>query len=199
MVPGVILMTASGIFGFAPVGQSGVTSELAAIGFGTGAALTLDEFAMIFHLRDVYWTEEGRSSIDALLMGLAFSGLLLIGAEPFDLKRASDTSRYSVLFATVTLNALVAAIAFVKRKPFLGVVATLVPLVGLVATVRLAKPASPWARWFYDAALPPGTRRQRRARKLARAVDRFEHGRSGRFERWFSDFVGGRPHLEDGA
>ena len=34
-----------------------------------GAALILDEFALILHLDDVYWTTEGRSSVEATLMG----------------------------------------------------------------------------------------------------------------------------------
>jgi len=34
--------------------------------FGAGAALALDEFALWLHLEDVYWTEEGRKSIDAV-------------------------------------------------------------------------------------------------------------------------------------
>ena len=38
--------------------------DLLAIGFGTGAALILDEFALSVHLRDVYWTPEGRHSIE---------------------------------------------------------------------------------------------------------------------------------------
>src|SRR6476469_2004190 len=36
--------------------------------FGAGAALALDEFALWLHLEDVYWTEEGRRSIDAVMV-----------------------------------------------------------------------------------------------------------------------------------
>ena len=32
----------------------------AAAVFGLGTALVLDEFALILHLRDVYWANEGR-------------------------------------------------------------------------------------------------------------------------------------------
>src|SRR3954463_438315 len=38
--------------------------------FGAGAALTLDEFALWLHLDDVYWSREGRSSVDAVLLAL---------------------------------------------------------------------------------------------------------------------------------
>jgi hypothetical protein len=194
MVPGVILMVSTGILGYAPIANNGVVAGVLAIGFGAGIALTLDEFAMIFYLRDVYWTSEGRTSIDALLMGLALSGLLLVGAEPFDLGSAQEEATgYAAFFSTVAVNAVLAAIAFLKKKPFLGVVAVLVPLVGLVASMRLAKPQSPWARWRYDAGRDPAARRPRRARKLERSVHRFDSGRSGRFERWVSDLVGGAP------
>ena len=36
--------------------------DLAAIAFGAGAALVLDEFALVFHLEDVCWEDEGRRS-----------------------------------------------------------------------------------------------------------------------------------------
>ena len=36
--------------------------------FGVAAALTLDEFALWFTFRDVYWQREGRLSIDAVLL-----------------------------------------------------------------------------------------------------------------------------------
>ena len=38
-----------------------------AIGFGVGAGFTLDEFALWVHLQDVYWSEEGRVSFDAVV------------------------------------------------------------------------------------------------------------------------------------
>jgi hypothetical protein len=46
--------------------------------YGVGAALTLDEFALWLNLQaDVYWTRQGRSSIDAVIL---FGSLLMIGA-----------------------------------------------------------------------------------------------------------------------
>src|SRR5919198_6123514 len=35
--------------------------HVTAIGFGVGAGLTLDEFALWLRLEDVYWSEEGRA------------------------------------------------------------------------------------------------------------------------------------------
>jgi hypothetical protein len=45
--------------------------------YGVGAALTLDEFALWLNLKDVYWTSQGRTSIDAVIL---FGALLAIGA-----------------------------------------------------------------------------------------------------------------------
>ncbi len=52
--------------------------RLMAVGYGVGAALTLDEFAIWLSLEpDVYWTHEGRLSIDAVII---FGLLLAVGA-----------------------------------------------------------------------------------------------------------------------
>ena len=48
--------------------SSAIVSRLTAILYGTGAALTLDEFALWLHLRDVYWEREGRASVDAVFL-----------------------------------------------------------------------------------------------------------------------------------
>ncbi len=51
--------------------------------FGAGAALTLDEFALWLHLEDVYWTAEGRSSVDAVMLALLVGllGFVVIGVD----------------------------------------------------------------------------------------------------------------------
>jgi hypothetical protein len=51
-------------------------SRLMSIMFGVGAALTLDEFALWLNLANVYWSREGRESIDAVVL---FGALLAIG------------------------------------------------------------------------------------------------------------------------
>lgn len=53
-------------------------SRLMSVGYGAGAALTLDEFALWLNLEpDAYWTEAGRLSIDAVIL---FGSLLAMGA-----------------------------------------------------------------------------------------------------------------------
>ncbi len=57
-------------------------SRITCMLYGTGAALTLDEFALWLNLRDVYWEREGRESIEALAL---FGSLLCVGifGHPF--------------------------------------------------------------------------------------------------------------------
>lgn len=50
--------------------------------YGGASALTLDEFALWLDLEDVYWTKQGRASVDAVML---FGGVLSIGlwGRPF--------------------------------------------------------------------------------------------------------------------
>ncbi len=50
--------------------------------YGGASALTLDEFALWLDLADVYWTKQGRASVDAVIL---FGGVLSIGlwGQPF--------------------------------------------------------------------------------------------------------------------
>ena len=68
------------------------TSRATSILYGAGAALTLDEFALWLHLEDVYWTKEGRDSIDAVVL---FAALLSIGwwGGPFFHEVTRETAR----------------------------------------------------------------------------------------------------------
>ena len=48
-----------------------------AVLFGIGAALVLDEFALILNFTDVYWAPQGRESIDAVVI---FAAVLIVVA-----------------------------------------------------------------------------------------------------------------------
>jgi hypothetical protein len=43
--------------------------------YGTGAALVIDEFALLLNLRDVYWSTEGRVSVDVALGTMALAAV----------------------------------------------------------------------------------------------------------------------------
>ena len=67
VVFGVVAMLVSGI-AMITVYVDGTQTTGAALAafFGIGAALVLDEFALIFYLEDVDWAEQGRTSVDAV-------------------------------------------------------------------------------------------------------------------------------------
>jgi hypothetical protein len=52
-----------------------------AAAYGSGAALIVDELALLIDLSDVYWANDGRASVDAAI-GLIGSGGLLLAAIP---------------------------------------------------------------------------------------------------------------------
>ena len=70
------------IIGFEPV--ENIYELLLCAVFGSGAALILDEFALVFRLQDVYWSDEGRSSIDAVIIAITVGVLVLLHVVPFD-------------------------------------------------------------------------------------------------------------------
>ncbi len=161
MVPGVILMTIGG-FGAVATGAHGVSSAICAVIFGTGAGLVLDEFALVLHLDDVYWSEQGRRSVEVVVVTAAVVGLVLIGSVPFGVDELSPDERESraALVLNVLFNFSLALIALSKGKVLTALFGTVVPVVALVGAIRLARPGSPWARRLY----------RRRPRARARAA-----------------------------
>jgi hypothetical protein len=155
--------------------------ELLAITFGIGAGLMLDEFALSLYMKDVYWSDQGRTSVDAVLIALMVGGLFVLGTSPLGLESAEDGSRLGVA-ATLGVNALLAAVTLLKGKLVAGAVGVVVPGVALVGAIRLAKPHSPWARLRYA----------KRPAKLARAKERFGPRYEARVNR-LRDLLGGAP------
>jgi hypothetical protein len=82
LVFGIIILLFVGYGWLADIGtgendSSILLSHLMSILYGVGAALTLDEFALWLNLKDVYWSPEGRSSFDAIIL---FGALLAASA-----------------------------------------------------------------------------------------------------------------------
>jgi hypothetical protein len=77
LVPGIILVLVSGYLSVAL--HLRLTRTLDAIAFGIGAALTLDEFALWLNLKDVYWTKQGRDSIDIVVIAAVLASLVVLG------------------------------------------------------------------------------------------------------------------------
>jgi hypothetical protein len=177
LVFGIVLLMLAGFLDFAFQPDSPWLEVLAAA-FGVGAGLTLDEFALWLHLEDVYWAEEGRRSVDAVIVATIIAGAIVIGVAPLG---EGDTG--SVLGITIAMAEVLtfAAIVALKGKYWAALVSVFIPFVGWVSAFRLAKPGSPWARRRYAEG----------SDKLARATTRAERS-SVRYRRW-QDLIGGRP------
>jgi hypothetical protein len=78
LVPGIVLLLVSGYLGIGLAPD--YHREPHAILFGIGAALTLDEFALWLHLKDVYWAKQGRQSVDAVIIVATILGLGVLGS-----------------------------------------------------------------------------------------------------------------------
>jgi lysyl-tRNA synthetase, class II len=187
VVFGTVLMLGCGVLAFAPAGWQSPWWDLLGAGFGVGAALVLDEFALILHLEDVYWSEKGRTSVDAVVLAAGVTLLLVVGALPFgleDMAPAEEQGRWGYLL-TVLLNGSLVALALLKGRIWLGVLGLVFPLFALLGALRLGRPHSPWARWRY----------REGSRKLLVAARRaVRHEQRG--ERWKTrlfDAVAGRP------
>ncbi len=182
MVPGLVAVLLSGLIAFSTYTNPAVV-DIAAFAFGAGAALVLDEFALVFHLEDVYWEDEGRQSVVATVLGAAVIVLMLVVTAPAGLRTDTFSDR-SRVYAAAYLggNALFALMSLLKGKPFVGLTAIFVPVVGLVGAVRFAHPRSPWAHIFYSEA------------KIARSRDRFSRCLGQRTRNRVVAVLGGFPH-----
>lgn len=56
--------------------------RITAAAYGVGTGLILDEFALLLHLEDVYWQEQGRRSIEAVAAFIVVLGLAVL-ARPY--------------------------------------------------------------------------------------------------------------------
>jgi len=125
--------------------------EVVAIVFGIGAALTLDEFALWLHLDDVYWSEQGRQSIDAVIVFAIVSGFMVVGAYPvsFD-DSGSGVGAVAGIVISLAIGWTFVIVCFLKGKLIWGVLGLYLPPIAIVTAFRLARPNSWWARKRYD-------------------------------------------------
>jgi hypothetical protein len=183
LVFGIVTMMVAGAGGFAAFGNSPWT-EICAFAFGIGAGLTIDEFALWVYLDDVYWAEEGRSSIDATVLAAAAMLLALLGFTPFTIEDGSIESILGTAVSALVVFLLV-AVCFVKGRILHGTIGFFVFPIALYGACRLGKPASAWARRRYG---------ERHPKKQARSEERFPPDRrTERFKNAFRDMVGGKP------
>ncbi len=186
MVFGVVLMGVGGVAELAVPVHSVAWRSVPAVVFGLGMALVLDEFALILHVRDVYWANEGRLSIDAVFVAIGVTALLIIGVSPVGVKSVADYHHLPGSPGAVISLVLIVAVLFVlagitllKGKIWTALLGLFVPLVFIVGAIRLGRPESPWAHWRYAA----------RPAKLARAMRREQ--------RWRQPVVHAKIRIQD--
>lgn len=165
----------------------------AAIVFGIGAALVLDEFALILHLEDVYWSEDGRTSVDAVFVAVAVAGLLVMGFNPLSLFdvgiwRDADSAlaRASVVLLAL-LNLGLAVLVLLKGKLWTGLLGMFFTPLLFIGAIRLARPHAPWARWHY----------QDKPRKMRRSMERERYLRRPFVQAnlWLQHVIAGEPRF----
>jgi hypothetical protein len=180
---GIIAMMIAGAVGFTVLGEQPYT-DICGFVFGVGLGLTIDEFALWIYLDDVYWAEEGRSSIDATVIAASAMFLVLIGFSPFSFETGSVPATIASIVGAALLFGVV-AICFFKQRVMHGTIGFFVLPIAIYGACRVGKPGSPWARHRYG---------ERNPAKQAKAEERFRPERhTERFKNAFRDIVGGKP------
>jgi hypothetical protein len=194
VVFGVILVMVSGVTMVTLAVSGGVPEfTVAATFFGIGAALVLDEFALILHLQDVYWAEDGRTSVDAVFAAIAVAGLLMLGFNPlsfFDVGAWRDDTSVVVRTAVIlgaVFTLLLAVVVLLKGKVWTGLVGMFITPLLFIGAIRLSRPHAPWARWRYTT----------RPKKMHRALVRERNLRRPvvQAKLWLQHAVAGEPHF----
>jgi hypothetical protein len=170
LVWGILLLLVVGYIGVT-VAPASPWHEILAVLFGVGTGLTLDEFALWLNLKDVYWSAQGRRSIDAVIVAATITGMLAVGFTAWaDVATQVADVVVGIVAAAGVVGVLLALVNLSKEKFATAAVGLIVTPVGLVGAFRLGKPHSLWARVFYG------------EEKRARARERFggsEHATVG--------------------
>src|SRR5271155_4757008 len=169
-VPGILLLM---IGAFTAVGgpDSLGWRSFAAVVVGIGTSLVLDEFALILHLQDVYWSGEGQLSVQAVSLTAACLGLFLVGFSPFSVKDADtieQTFRLTAFGVWLVFGGLAGG-CILRGKYRTALFGLFLPPVLVVGAIRLARPNSIWARQRYRG--KKLERAQRRAADFDRHFD----------------------------
>jgi hypothetical protein len=179
---GILIIIGTGIV-LVSEAPRGAGLDAAAAVFGAGIGLTVDQFALWLHLEDVYWSHEGRKSVDAIFCVLVITGTLIGGAE-FVTGRTGTAAWWSSV-GVIAANLLLCLICMLKGKVVTGVIGIFISIVALIGAVRLAKPGSWWAARRYAS----------RPRLALRAERRFDQRHEERWNR-IRDLVAGAPSRE---
>jgi hypothetical protein len=160
LVWGILLLLIMGYVGVA-IAPPSPWHEIVTVLFGVGTGLTLDEFALWLNLKDVYWSEQGRRSIDAVIVAATIAGMVLVGfAAWVDVATEVEDAVFAFVGAFGLVAILFALVNLAKEKFVTAVVGLFFLPVGVVGALRLGRPHSLWARVYGE-------------RKKQRATERF--------------------------
>lgn len=187
-VPGLVLLI---VGAFLAVADSASLTERSVAGVlvGIGVSLVLDEFALILHLQDVYWSGEGQLSVEVVSLTAGCLGLALTGFSPAGVPGVDHTELTVRLGATglLIIDAILVLICVVKGKYPTAILGIFLPPLALVGALRLARPKSTWARRRYHE--KEMSRAQRRTAEFDRRWDPVR-------TKW-ENLVGGTPSQPD--
>ena len=182
VVPGLILMIVGGLLAICGVGPG--WDNTAGVIFGMGLALVLDEFALILHLEDVYWEQEGRLSVDAVFVLAGVMLLLLIAGSPFGIHTSEEETQLRIgILVLIAIDLTMAAICAAKGKLGTAIAGIAVPIIAYIGAIRVARPGSPWAKRAYG----KHPNRMEKSEKREAAFDARWRTKISRFQ----DFVAG--------
>jgi hypothetical protein len=149
LVWGILLLLIMGYVGVA-VAPPSPWHEIVTVLFGVGTGLTLDEFALWLNLKDVYWSQQGRRSIDAVIIAATITGMVLVGFTAWlDVATEVEDAVFAVVGTFGVLAILIALVNLAKEKFGMAVVGLFLLPVGLAGAFRLGRPHSLWSRVFY--------------------------------------------------
>jgi hypothetical protein len=141
LVWGILLLLVMGYLGLA-VDPSSPWLELVAIAFGIGMGLTLDEFALWLNLEDVYWSEKGRESIDAVVVTVALLVIALLGLQFWiDVYDALlvllgiDRGNAWIAIPVQVAGVVLAVVCFRRGRRLAGLFGLFVPVVALIGAL----------------------------------------------------------------
>ena len=141
LVWGILLLLSMGYLGISTDIES-PWFELVAVGFGIGMGLTMDEFALWLNLQDVYWSDKGRQSIDAVVVTTVLLVIAVLGLEfwiaVWDavlVLAGIDDGHAWVAVPIQAIGIALAVICFRRGRKLTGIVGLFVPLVALVGAV----------------------------------------------------------------
>lgn len=147
LVWGIIAMMIFGYIGLV-IQPDSPWREITTVLFAIGMGLTLDEFALWVELKDVYWTQDGRKSIHAMIIAGSVAGALVVGFSSW--VKLADTAATGVTAALGFFGAaaiLVALANVAKGHHGWAAAALLFWPVGLWGLTHPAREGSLWERY----------------------------------------------------